>query len=400
MFGEDKIRSYINVAKATKFVNKKTEGLNVSPVFVTILICEMAGIDTAELSGSKWRGNNYLKDSLELKQIPSQQEISQEIANFVCTDELKSLMNTKETLSLIQSVKILSNKFLKEIRDEKVIRKETNILSLEQRDYLLDNGYLIIKDVLTQDQVDKLSELTLMLASSEDRDGCSYRYGGEDNNLQRVYNLISKHPVFIELLELPVVVELLEFYFDKDTFHHKYVLSSFQSNIIHPGGPAQPLHVDGWGTVCGTLPNWPTRLNVNFLLTDFTEDNGATMVLPSSHKLLRIPQKNEVPDSRLKKLIAPKGSLVLWTGHTWHKSGANRSQKPRFGLFACFAASQLKEASTEEEHLTVVDKEVLDSLSPEMKFMVGLGRGVKAGSDYRLDFTGTKFASFSVLGDK
>ena len=115
------------------------------------------------------------------------------------------------------------------------------------------------------------------------------------------------------------------------------------------------------------------------------------MLAPGSHKLFRSPAPGEMSDFELLKLIAPKGSLALWTGHTWHKSGTNNSNDPRFGLFACFAASQLKEVSTEEEHLLVVDEEVKKRLSPEMRFMIGLDRGIKRGALHRIDFTDTKF---------
>jgi ectoine hydroxylase-related dioxygenase (phytanoyl-CoA dioxygenase family) len=169
------------------------------------------------------------------------------------------------------------------------------------------------------------------------------------------------------------------------------VLSSFQSNIIYPGGPAQQLHVDGWSFSGVPLPQWSTRLNVNFILTDWTETNGATLVVPGSHKLFRAPNPEEVPQEDLLKLVAPKGSLVLWTGHTWHQSGTNDSSGARFGLFACFAASQLKEVSTEEEHLSIVDAEVMETLSPEFRFMIGLDRGIKKGALYRVDFSNTEF---------
>ena len=250
---------------------------------------------------------------------------------------------------------------------------------------------MIIPSVLSSDEIEYLSELTLLIAKKEDDAGESYRYGGGEKRLQRIYNLISKHPNYINILEKPIVGEILDYYFARDNLHHKYVLSSFQSNIIHPGGGAQQLHVDGWSFAGVPLPQWATRLNVNFILTDWTEDNGATMLLPGSHKLFRSPSPGELSDSKLLKVVAPKGSLVLWTGHTWHKSGTNNSDTARFGLFACFAASQLKEVSTEEEHLTVVDEKVRKRLSPEMRFMIGLDRGVKKGSLHRVDFSNTEF---------
>ena len=131
-------------------------------------------------------------------------------------------------------------------------------------------------------------------------------------------------------------------------------------------------------------------------MTDWNKTNGATLICPGSHKYLRPPQKNEIPKLKLKQIIAPRGSILVWTGHLWHKSGDNKSGDPRFGLFSCFAASHLKEVSTEEEHLEVVDKRVIDNFSEEMRFMIGLDRGVKKGALHRIDFVNTKFKKMKL----
>ena len=69
-------------------------------------------------------------------------------------------------------------------------------------------------------------------------------------------------PTKVELLETNF--DILEFFFDRETLHQKYMLSSFQSNIIYPGGEEQQLHVDS--SLSNPLPPWPIRLNINFLL--------------------------------------------------------------------------------------------------------------------------------------
>jgi len=65
-------------------------------------------------------------------------------------------------------------------------------------------------------------------------------------------------------------------------------------------------------------------------------------------------------------------------------------------LFACFAASQFKELTTEEEHLQVVDRYIMDNLSPEMRFMIGLDRGIKKGAYHRVDFSKTPYYNMEL----
>lgn len=397
------VNSYLEISKVVQFLERKKLDLNldISDTFITWVGLYCSGISEQELQGYKCRTNQYLQDALYVQQLPhfesiNNKKIETQSFNKLCSTIGNHIYEQQGEINFKDAVNHVAKITLDTLRQRGDIKGNDKYFSPLQKQKLTEEGYIIIPSVLNENEVEMLSKLTLFIAENEDKAGVSYRYGGEDNKLQRVYNLISKHPVYIEILELPIVKEVLEYYFARSNLHHKYVLSSFQSNIVHPGGGEQQLHVDGWSFSGPPLPQWPTRLNVNFLLTDWTEDNGATLLSPGSHKFYRSPIPGEISDSELLKVIAPKGSLVLWTGHIWHKSGTNNSDSPRFGLFSCFAASQLKEVSTEEEHLSVVDEEVKNMLSPEMRFMIGLDRGIKKGALHRTDFTGTQFEKLAL----
>lgn len=239
----------------------------------------------------------------------------------------------------------------------------------------LEQGYLIIEDFLTPAQVAELKDITHGLAKDELQNKSAYLYG-HGNKLQRVYNLLNKHQKFRELIVTPTVLGILERVFSRDTLHQKYYLSSFQSNILNPGAEAQKLHVDS--SVPDPLPPWLIRININFLLDDFTPTNGSTLVAPGSHHRLRKPQKNEEID--LINVLAPAGSIVMWTGHLWHKTSANTSAHSRTALLACFAASYLREVAVEENYLEVMSKETLNACSKELQNLLGVGHGIKQGA--------------------
>ena len=395
------INTYFELARLTRFLRELIEEnqLDINNLLIPLIGIRCAGIKTEDLGTYKCRANHYLKDALGVEELPRVEVFSHKF-NMDSLDKLRRVISENAPLlpigTTIERLDNIAELLIDILREKEIIKGKDKLFTDDQKEYLKENGYLIIPRVLTEDEVKRLSKLTLFIAEKENEAGISYRYGDEKNTLQRIYNLISKHPSYIELLELPLVKEILDYYFDRDNLHHKYVLSSFHSNIIYPGGPAQQLHVDGWSFSGVPLPQWSTRLNVNFILTDWTETNGATLVVPRSHKLFRAPNPEEVPQEDLLKLVAPKGSLVLWTGHTWHQSGTNNSSAPRFGLFACFAASQLKEVSTEEEHLSIVDAEVMEALSPEFRFMIGLDRGIKKGALHRVNFADTKFNNMII----
>lgn len=89
-----------------------------------------------------------------------------------------------------------------------------------------------------------------------------------------------------------------------------------------PGTPGGQIHAD-WplGDVPQPYPSWPMLLQTMWMLTEFTEDNGGTRLVPGSHKSLRPPRaedvRHEVP------VVGPAGSVLIWHGGIWHRNGAN-----------------------------------------------------------------------------
>jgi ectoine hydroxylase-related dioxygenase (phytanoyl-CoA dioxygenase family) len=96
---------------------------------------------------------------------------------------------------------------------------------------------------------------------------------------------------------------------------------------LMPGQAAQPLHRDRWAWSYKPLPFEP-QLNLIYALTDFTAENGATVVAPGSQTwpYERMPEPHETTQAVMKR-----GSAVIYTGTVVHGGGANRSDAPRLG---------------------------------------------------------------------
>jgi len=242
-------------------------------------------------------------------------------------------------------------------------------------DLLETNGYLIRENFVCDSDVHFLKSIVNDLSKIETLKGISFNYGN-DNKLQRVYNLIDKSPFFHSLfLNRPEIYEILQHFFDQGTPHTPYYLSSFQANILKQGALQQNLHVDS--SVPDPLPSWKIRLNINLLLDPFTNSNGATLVYPKSHTFLRKPKPTENVSNNMVKVLAPSGSIVIWTGHLWHQSGTNNDTLSRCALLACFVASYLREIAVEENYLFTIDKDRLDTLPHELKVVLGYFHGSK-----------------------
>ena len=103
-----------------------------------------------------------------------------------------------------------------------------------------------------------------------------------------------------------------------------------------------------------------------FAIDDFTEDNGATVAIPGSHRWGegRFPQDDDV---RV-KAVMPAGSAILFLGNMFHGGGENRSGAPRLALTAQYCEPFLR---TQENYFLSVDRETVASLSEDMKRLLG-----------------------------
>lgn len=141
-------------------------------------------------------------------------------------------------------------------------------------------------------------------------------------------------------------------------------LNLTQAIEIHPGELIQAPHRDQdmWRVSRGKIE---CLINVMWPFTDYTTENGATLVWPESHK----DQKEYHPDfgKAVPAEMAP-GSALVWLGSTLHGGGANRTQRPRAGLIVSYCLGWLR---TFENQFLAYPPEVARTFSPELARLVG-----------------------------
>ncbi len=104
----------------------------------------------------------------------------------------------------------------------------------------------------------------------------------------------------------------------------EFRLSSLNSRAVLPGQGLQGLHADWSGPVA---PGDYYVCNSIWLLDDFTAENGATRVVPGSHRSGKAA--HEVMDDPAAThpeeilLIAPAGTVVIFNSHVWHGGTRN-----------------------------------------------------------------------------
>ena len=247
---------------------------------------------------------------------------------------------------------------------------------VEAMNFYHDFGFIVIQDFLTQDIVTKAKDVIARLHSQEVENNSAYIYA---ENVDRVWNLVNKHILFSDLITNPLIATLMDAIFNRDTRHQKFFLSSFQATFVRPGAKAQALHIDT--PVPNPLPLWEIKANTIWLLDEFTDINGATEIIPGSHKYGRRPVDSDFKDHvGLRKIMAPAGSLLVTSGYLWHRAGENQSQDVRTALLGSFASSAFREISSEED---IVRKSFYDKkfqMSDKCWELVGGLHGIKQGN--------------------
>src|SRR5262249_23755845 len=145
-----------------------------------------------------------------------------------------------------------------------------------------------------------------------------------------------------------------------------FLISTLQSIRLHPGEAEQAWHTDD-GFYIGPRPR-PSTLAVSVIwaIEDFTEDNGATQMIPGSHRW-----GAEHPDEREFEPVAavmPAGSAIVFDGALWHRGGANRSQGTRLALSPQYCQPWLR---PQESQLLIVPPDAARACSDRMRAMLG-----------------------------
>ena len=142
---------------------------------------------------------------------------------------------------------------------------------------------------------------------------------------------------------------------------------------IGPGEPAQPIHRDQWAFDFYPFPSgYEVQCNTIWALTDFTEENGATRVVPGSNALAD-KLKFKLEDSIAAEMS--KGSVLLYSGSVYHGGGANRSDATRVGINITYNLSWLRQ---EENQYLSCPPEIAKTLPVPLLKLMGYRRGAYA----------------------
>ncbi|MBB6175126.1 ectoine hydroxylase-related dioxygenase (phytanoyl-CoA dioxygenase family) [Nocardiopsis mwathae] len=220
---------------------------------------------------------------------------------------------------------------------------------------LREHGYCVLAGVLDADEIDTLRGSVLRIAERERDSGTHWSSNGN----QKSFMLINHGREFLDLVENPVALD-----FSAALLGPDLLLSSITANTARPGNVQQQLHADQQ-----YVPEpWPyvSSMNVVWALDDFTEENGATVVVPGSHRQGTAPRPDAGP---LVPITGPAGSAVVLDGRVWHAAGANRTESElRVAILSHYCAPFIRQ---QENIFRSIDPDLRRRLTPSQRRLFG-----------------------------
>ncbi|OWQ86242.1 phytanoyl-CoA dioxygenase [Roseateles aquatilis] len=231
---------------------------------------------------------------------------------------------------------------------------------------LREHGYAIIDRLVPPTHMDRIAtELAPHMAATP---------FGPDSILgkrtQRTGALIARSPAARELVMHPTILEVTgRFLAHATTFQ----VHCTQVIAIHPGAKAQTLHQDEVAWDMFPFPeDYHVQCNTLWAMTDYTEEMGATRVVPGSH---RAGRSVEFDIAQSLPAAMEKGSVLLYDGKVYHGGGENRSDRIRSAINLTYAVGWVRQ---EENQFLSCPPEIARTLPDDLLRLMGYQCGAFA----------------------
>ena len=249
-----------------------------------------------------------------------------------------------------------------------------------------EKGYQKIDKLIDIERVVEVRKEINKIAKNEDLSGDSCFYVNRKDTLgnaitdkkeaQRVWNLCNKSKAIGNIILNEEIENAMKEIFQRKYDGDLYRLSSVQANILYPGAKAQKIHIDT--PFPEPIPQWPAKANCIIMIDEFTEENGCTEVVPSSHKQTRRPIPDTADEKGLIKITGEPGDAIITHGNLWHRSGYNKTDEKRIAILCSFCASFINQIAFEETHWNIRNKKI--NLDKKLERLMGLNDGIQRGA--------------------
>jgi ectoine hydroxylase-related dioxygenase (phytanoyl-CoA dioxygenase family) len=230
-------------------------------------------------------------------------------------------------------------------------------------------GYALVEGVLDLATVAAVrDQLYAEIAAEEAADPSAVvgAYTFRDDKVRTLRNLPGRHKLFRDLLEHPTPLALVDGLFGPQYLGESCIIHGASAIVQKGGAQAQGVHADQ--DYVRPYVDAPFQLRVMWILTDFTDEIGATRLVPGSHRWGHIPDKSGATRYETVAAEAPAGSILVWDGRTYHGAGANRTDRDRPVIVVGYGPPWLRPMTN---FPLVVDPAAMRDASPTLRRLLG-----------------------------
>ena len=236
----------------------------------------------------------------------------------------------------------------------------------EVHDVLHRDAAVILDDLADIDLIDRIAD--------EMKDHVAATPAGTDDFAGRVTRrtggLVGRSPSSHEVIQHPLILDVVSRLLHRAK---NYQLHLTQLITIGPDSPGQSIHRDQWAFDFFEFPDdYDVQCNTIWAMTDFTEENGATRLMPGSQHL---PNSFDHTVDETVPAEMSKGSCLLYTGKVYHGGGENRSDQTRTGMNITYNVGWLRQ---EENQYLSVPQDVARDLPDDLLRLIGYRTGAYA----------------------
>lgn len=243
---------------------------------------------------------------------------------------------------------------------------EFNLMDVAEFDRLMDErGWVVFESVvepgLLQRMTDDIHKAYDICRAIQLKNGIGA------NTEYTVHHLIGICDSYLEYLDTMPIKPYIERYFGG-----KYILNSFGGaiNSAYSRSYAHNIHRD-IRSYSGALP---LLLNTLVMFDEFTPENGATFLMPGSHKFAEKPSE-EAFYKVAEQATGPKGSILMFDSNVWHAGGDNNTAKQRRSVTPMFCKPYVKPGY---DYPRALGYDKGDSFNPELRQILGYNARIPA----------------------
>ena len=233
-------------------------------------------------------------------------------------------------------------------------------------------GYIQLSNVMSAAEAAEARTRALEIAASPDAATLGRRH--ERTGQQHIRGLLAHGEIFERMAQHPAIVEIAEAMLGDDM-----TLGAYSARILYPSATEMGVHIDYpyWAMRGPFTLRPPMMVQVIWMLQDFTERNGATLVAPRSQLRCARPDSEQFAREAI-KITGAAGDAIISHGLLWHDTSQNQTDEPRVSLLINYGLKVIRPLDSE---IAKVPPHVLERATPKLRQLLGLEFGNSLARD-------------------